>query len=137
MMRKTRIHLRPITLAALLALTVAGCAGSARSSGPDLFTGTWSGTFEASQLGGTMELTLAFSEEGWTGTMAAGAMGETITGDISSFEFEESACTFTTYLQGGDLVFAGTVAEGKMTGTFEVFVEGEYADGGTFDFTKQ
>ena len=137
MIRKPRISARFFTCAALLSLTVAGCAGSSRMSGPDLYVGTWSGTFEASQFGGTMSMTLAWSEEGWTGTITMGAMDEFIDGDVLSFEFEDSSCTFTSFVEGGDLVFKGAVEEGKMTGTFEVFVEGEYADGGVFDMTRQ
>ncbi len=129
------------TTAVLLALAAAGCAGSARgggrTAGPDLFAGTWAGTFEADDFGGEMELVLTFAEDAWSGTMTVHVMDESVGGEISSFEFEENTCTFTTFIAGGDLVFMGTVAEGKMTGTFEVYVEGNYADGGTFTFTRQ
>jgi len=141
MNRAKQIRHGSVALALVLALGTAGCAASARSSGrsigPDFYAGTWSGTFVASNFDGDVDLDLAFADGEWSGTMVMGAMGDRLDGAITNFEFEENACSFMTYIQGGDLIFKGTVAEAKMTGTFEVFVEGEHADGGTFSLTRQ
>ena len=147
MTEKRSNRFRPVTgllTASLLMLAAAGCAGSAatvdtrsESGGTAMFAGTWAGTFEVTDFSGDMGVTLAFEEGSWTGTVTASAMGETFTSELENFESEGAGFTFYTFMADGDIYFKGMVEGEKMSGTFQVFVEGNMQDEGVFTFTKK
>ena len=130
-----------------LMLIIAGCAGStatvdtgagAGSTGDAAaFAGTWEGTFDASEFSGEMMLALMYENGTCTGSLTASAMGESLTADIENFKGEGIECSFQTYMQGADLYFTGKIEDDKMIGTFVVYVEGDQADEGAFQFTKK
>ena len=149
--RKNHASLKPIklfsSLLPVLLLMAAGCAGSATATGArggrgaadeaTVFIGTWEGTFSATDFDGGMRLVLLREGEEWSGTLDVSVMDESASGEILTFEQEGITCTFHSFIEGGDVFFRGSVEEGTMSGTFEVYVEGELADEGLFKFTKK
>jgi hypothetical protein len=136
---------RSAAVAALL-VSAAGCAGSAASAGAgsgrgaggaDMFAGTWEGTFAASEFSGTLRMSLTWTDGSYSGTVTAGAMGEEFTSDIENFKQEEKGFTFYTYMADGDLYFTGALDGDTITGSFQVFVQGEQQDEATFRFEKK
>ncbi len=129
-----------------LTLIIAGCAGSAATvdtgAGADAagsLAGTWEGTFDATDFSGEMTLKLTWEDGSYTGslTATATAMDQEFTEPISNFKVEDATVTFYTYLAEVDIYFTGTVEEGKMSGTFAVFVEENQQDEATFSFVKK
>lgn len=131
-------------VAAVLILALAGCAGSAatvdtRGGGDDLamFAGTWEGILDASDFSAEMSLVLNHADGTVTGSVTLSAMGETMSAEMENFENEGMEFTSYFYMSGGDVYVKGALDGDKMTGTFQVFVEGNMEDEGTWNVTRK
>ena len=95
--------------------------------------GTWEGTAETPSMPGptiSMTWTIEAAEDGtMTGSWTGDAAGQSYTEEMSDISVDGDAFGFTVRIedqqgQTGEFVFEGTMAEGEVSGTFEVRPEG-------------
>ncbi|WP_419938678.1 hypothetical protein [Candidatus Palauibacter sp.] len=115
---------------AFVALAATFGAAEAQESG---LVGTWDISIDAAGMppipGFSMTWTFATGDEGaLTGSFTMAGQGQSVTEDMSDLAVDGDAFGFTVRIeeqgQTGEFVFEGTVAEGEVSGTFEVRPEG-------------
>ena len=129
MTRIGRIRVGLAGFAAIVAMAVSQGAVQAQES---WLVGTWEATAEATGMPGpviSMTWTVEAAEDGtFTGSWTGAAQGESRTREMSDITVDGDAFGFTVRIeeqgQSGELVFEGTMAEGEVSGTFEVRPEG-------------
>ena len=129
MTRIGRIRIGLAGFAAVVAMAV--FEGAVQAQGPWL-VGTWEATAEATGMPGPtifMTWTVEAAEDGtFTGSWTGTAQGESRTQEMSDITVDGDAFGFTVRIedqgQGGEIVLEGTMAEGAVTGTFEVRPDG-------------
>ncbi len=129
MTRIGRIRAGLAGFAAVAAMAVSSGAAQAQES---WLIGTWQVTAESTNMPGpsiAMTWTVETAEDGtFTGSWTGAAAGESYTAEMSDISVDGDAFGFTVHVedqgQTGEFVFEGTMAEGKISGTFEVRSEG-------------
>ncbi len=129
MTRIGRIRVGLAGFAAVVAMAVSFGAVQAQES---WLAGTWEATAEATGMPGpviSMTWTVEAAEDGaFTGSWTGAVQGESRTGEMSDITVDGDAFGFTVRIeeqgQGGEIVLEGTMAEGAVSGTFEVRPDG-------------
>ncbi|MDE2945412.1 MAG: hypothetical protein OXT63_14585 [Gemmatimonadota bacterium] len=129
MARKGRIRVGLAGFVAVAAMVVSHGPLHAQDS---WLVGTWEATAEATGMPGptiAMTWTIEAAEDGtFTGSWTGEAEGTSYTREMSDISVDGDTFGFTVRIedqgQVGSFVFEGTVAEGEVSGTFEVRPEG-------------
>ena len=129
MTRIGRIRVGLAGFAAVVAMAVSHGAAQAQES---WLIGAWEATAEATGMPGptiSMTWTVEAAEAGtFTGSWTGAVQGESRTQEMSDITVDGDAFGFTVRIeeqgQAGEFVFEGTMAEGEVSGTFEVRPEG-------------
>ena len=129
-----------IIVAALL--MVAGCAGAAEQSGAEQFpadeiptadfAGTWQGSFTLNMGGGEVLFVLKPEGNSYFGETTVTFEGESMFGTIYQQEFKGNASSFWVSLDEYEVRVKGTLEGNRISGTIELYAQGEFADTGTF-----
>lgn len=129
----TRIGRFRVGLAGFVAVAAMAVShGSVRAQESSL-VGTWEATAETPSMPGaptiSMTWTVEMAEDGtFTGSWTGDAAGQSYTREMSDISVDRDTFGFTVRVedqgQTGEFVFEGTMAEGEISGTFEVRPEG-------------
>lgn len=128
----TRIGRILVGLAGFAAVVAMAFPQGAAHAQESWLVGTWEATAEATGMPGpaiSMTWTVEAAEDGtFTGSWTGTAQGESRTQEMSDITVDGDAFGFTVRIedqgQGGEIVLEGTMAEGAVTGTFEVRPDG-------------
>ena len=130
----TRIGRTFFGMKAALALPLVALAATvgAAEAQESWLVGTWEGTAESTSMPGptiSMTWTIEASEDGTlTGSWTGDAAGQSYTREMSDISVDGDTFGFTVRIedqgQAGEFVFEGTMAEGEVSGTFEVRPDG-------------
>ena len=129
MARIGRIRVGLAGFAAVVAMAVSQGAVQAQES---WLVGAWEATAEMTGMPGTtvsMTWTIEAAEDGaFTGSWTGQGQGQSYTREMSDIAVDGGAFGFTVRIgeqgQAGGLVLEGTMAEGEVSGTFEVRPDG-------------
>lgn len=121
-----------VGLAGFVAAAAMAVSGGGVQAQDSWLVGAWEGTAETTSMPGppiSMTWTIEAAEDGTlTGSWTGDAAGQSYTRDISDISVDGDAFGFTVRIedqgQTGEFVFEGTMAEGDVSGTFEVRPEG-------------
>ncbi|WP_420615731.1 hypothetical protein [Candidatus Palauibacter sp.] len=128
----TRIGRIRVGLAGFVAVVAMAVSHGAVRAQESWLVGTWEATAEATGMPGptiSMTWTIEAAEDGtFSGSWTGAAPGQSYTRDMSDISVDGDAFGFTVRIedqgQTGDFVFEGTLAEGEVSGTFEVRPDG-------------
>ncbi|MXW66826.1 MAG: hypothetical protein F4Z72_07505 [Gemmatimonadales bacterium] len=129
----TRIGRFRVGLAGFVAAAAMAVSHGALHAQESWLVGTWEGTAETPSMPGgpTISMTWAVeaAEDGTlTGSWTGDAAGQSYTREMSDISVDGDTFGFTVRIedqgQTGEFVFEGTMAEGEVSGTFEVRPEG-------------
>ncbi|MCY3599128.1 MAG: hypothetical protein OXN85_04035 [Gemmatimonadetes bacterium] len=129
----TRIGRFRVGLAGLVAVAAMAVSYGGVQAQESWLVGTWEATAETPSMPGaptiSMTWTIEAAEDGTlTGSWTGDAAGQSYTRDMSDISVEGDGFGFTVRIedqgQTGEFIFEGTMAEGEVSGTFEVRPEG-------------
>ena len=120
----------------------AGCAGAAEQSGTEQspaagiptvdFAGTWQGSFTLNMGGGEVLFVLKPEGNSYFGEATITFEGESMFGTIYQQKFEGNSCSYWVTLSEYEVQVKGTLEGNRISGTIEIYTQGEFADSGTF-----
>lgn len=106
------------------------------SQRPSDLRGHWSGNYQTTGPGGTIEMTFGQTRSRWSGDVSIKYSDNDVRGKMKSLAVKGDRLTFAADFEGNNAKFTGRIQRRKITGTFRLYSGGTIADAGTYCLSR-
>jgi hypothetical protein len=109
----------------------------AANTNPVSLAGKWTGSFQTPGPSGSLEVTLATSEDKWNGEVKIEGPGHKIlTKPAQNLKVEGENLTFMIEIVGAEMTFTGKFKDGKLSGGLEAVEDGVTVGRGSWELNR-